>query len=158
MMKSRVTRMWITGLGIMVAGLVVGGVSLGLMFAFGGQWVAAPETNGSTFVPSTDGFFWTMVSLEVIGFTAAVVGGILQLVAWIGALVNTARLPDKLWFIVLLVGGVIGFSLPVMIAYLIAGPDDAVMPLFYHSYPPYPPYPSYQAAPEQPPTTTATMA
>ncbi|MBO0685134.1 MAG: hypothetical protein J2P45_18435, partial [Candidatus Dormibacteraeota bacterium] len=58
-------------------------------------------------------------------------GLVAQLVALIGALVNTYALPDKAWFVILLVGGVLGvvgvFLAPfaVMIAYLIAGPDVA---------------------------------
>jgi hypothetical protein len=44
-------------------------------------------------------------------------------VAWIGALVNTAQLDDKVWFIVLLVLGIWNLGVIAMIAYVIAGPD-----------------------------------
>jgi hypothetical protein len=44
-------------------------------------------------------------------------------VSWIGALVNTAQLVDKTWFIVILVLGLFSFGLVAMIAYVIAGPD-----------------------------------
>jgi hypothetical protein len=51
-----------------------------------------------------------------------------QLAAWIGALVNTYQVPDKTWFAVLLVGGLLGFAFGLvgfaaMVAYLVAGPD-----------------------------------
>jgi hypothetical protein len=50
-------------------------------------------------------------------------GAIGGLVSWIGALLNTAQLEDKTWFIILLVLGLLSFGLFAMIAYVIAGPD-----------------------------------
>lgn len=44
-------------------------------------------------------------------------------VAWIGAVLNTVNLPDKAWFVVLLVGGLLSFGFLVTVAYVIAGPD-----------------------------------
>jgi uncharacterized membrane protein len=63
----------------------------------------------------------------VIGVAVlAVVGGLIAgLVAWIGALLNTANLEDKTWFVLLLVLGVFSFGLVAMIAYVIAGPDGS---------------------------------
>ena len=52
---------------------------------------------------------------------AAAVG---QLVAWVGAVLNTAQLEDKTWFLVLLVSGLLSVGFVAMIAYLVAGPDD----------------------------------
>jgi hypothetical protein len=129
MAKSTVTKLWVAGLIVVVGGLLVGGVSLGLMLAYGGHFVAAANGNGSDFVPTLDGFFWTMVSLMIVGFSAAAVGGVLQLAAWVGALVNTYQFADKTWFVVLLIGGLIGLGVTlvgyaVMIAYFVAGPDS----------------------------------
>jgi hypothetical protein len=70
-----------------------------------------------------------MVALASTGAFVALVGAVLHLVVWIGALVNTFALADKAWFVVLLIGGLIGFvgvvfaPFVVMIGYLIAGPD-----------------------------------
>jgi hypothetical protein len=70
-----------------------------------------------------------MVALAGTGAFVALVGAVLQLVAWIGALLGTSKLADKAWFVILLIGGLIGFTgfllapLAVMVAYLIAGPD-----------------------------------
>jgi hypothetical protein len=50
------------------------------------------------------------------GTTAAVV-------SWIGALLNTWQLEDKLWFGSLLAGGLLGLGVVAMIAYVVAGPD-----------------------------------
>ena len=55
------------------------------------------------------------VLLAVGGIGA--VGGILAIVAWIGALVKTARLSQWLWFILLIV-----FSGITMLVYIFAGP------------------------------------
>src|SRR5690348_3220857 len=128
MRKSTITRTWVAGVILMAAGLLAGGVSLGLMLAYGGQFTAAASGSGYDFTPRLDGFFWTMVSLMIVGFTVAAVGGIVQLTAWIGALVNTYQLADRTWFVVLLAGGLLGLAFGVvgfaaMVAYVIAGPD-----------------------------------
>lgn len=111
----------------MVVGLIIFGVAMGLMFAFGGQYVAAASGN-NYFVPTTDSFFWTTVGFMILGGVIAIGGAIAQLVAWIGALVNTYALQDRTWFVVLLAGGLIGLAFglvqfAVMIAYVIGGPD-----------------------------------
>jgi hypothetical protein len=49
---------------------------------------------------------------------------ITRFVAWVGAVLHTAELEDKTWFIVLLVAGLLSFGFIAMIVYLIAGPDD----------------------------------
>jgi hypothetical protein len=51
-------------------------------------------------------------------------GAIAGLVAWIGALINTAQLADKAWFVLLLVLGLLSFGFIAMVAYVIAGPDS----------------------------------
>jgi hypothetical protein len=128
MTKPTITRIWIAGVIVLAAGLILGFLSLGLMLAYGGTFTQAASGNGYDFVPTLDGFFWTMVGLIIIGFTVAAVGGIVQLAAWIGALVNTYRIEDKTWFLVLLIGGLLGLAFGMvgfaaMIAYVIAGPD-----------------------------------
>lgn len=132
MTKSTITKTWIAGLIVIAVGLLVGGISLALMLAYGGTFQPAPSGNGQDFVPSMDGTFWMAVSFMILGFTVAAAGALVQLVAWIGALVNTYPLQDKVWFVVLLVGGllslafgVVGFA--VMVAYLIAGPDGTAI-------------------------------
>ena len=132
MTKSTITKTWIAGLIVIAVGLLVGGISLALMLAYGGTFQPAPSGNGQDFVPSMDGTFWTTVSFMILGFTAVAAGGIVQLVAWIGAMVNTYPVQDKTWFVVLLVGGLLGFAFglvgfAVMVAYLIAGPDGAAI-------------------------------
>ncbi len=50
-------------------------------------------------------------------------GMIAALAAWIGALLNTARLDDKTWFVLLLVLGLFSFGWVALVAYVIAGRD-----------------------------------
>lgn len=132
MTKSTITRTWIAGLVVLAAGLVVAGISVGLMLAYGGTFTAAPSGNGYDFVPRTDNFFWTTVGFMVLGFTTAAVGGIVQLAAWVGALINTNRIADKTWFAVLLIGGLLGLvfaplGFAAMVAYLVAEPDGMLI-------------------------------
>ena len=145
MTKPTITKLWIVGLILLAVGLLAGGISLGLMLAYGGHWLPALSGNGYDFVPTYDAFFWAMVGIMIAGFTLAVVGAVMQVAAWVGALINSYQLQDKTWFVVLLVGGVMGLAFgligfAVMVAYLVAGPDAMAI---------RPP----QMPPEQPPQT-----
>ena len=131
MNKPTITRIWLGGLIGLALGLLIGGLGLGLMLAYGGQYTPAPTGSGYDFVPTVNAFFWMTIGMMVAGFTIAAAGGVAQLAAWIGALVNTYQLEDKAWFIVLLAGGLLGLSFgliqfAVMVAYLVAGPDSMV--------------------------------
>lgn len=133
MSKRTITRLWLAGLVVLVIGLIVGGVGLALMFAYGGHFTPSPNGDGSNYVPSLDTVFWTAVAVLATGGAIAIVGAIAQLAAWVGALVNTNRLQDKTWFIVLLVGGLLGLHIGLlgfaaMVAYLVAGPDGKASP------------------------------
>jgi len=128
MTKRTITRTWLGGLVGLAVGLVVVAFSVGLMLGYGGTFTAAQNGNGYDFVPRFDGFFWTMVGLMVAGISLTAVGGLVQLAAWIGTLVNTYRLEDKTWFAVVLAGGLLGLAFGLlgfaaMVAYLVAGPD-----------------------------------
>ena len=129
MTKPMITKTWIAGLVVLAAGLVVAVVGVALMLAYGGTFThVAGTANAYNFVPTLDSFFWSTVVLTVVGAVLAAVGGIVQLAAWIGALVNSYRLPDKTWFTVVLLGGVFGLAFgligfAVMVAYVIAAPD-----------------------------------
>lgn len=69
-------------------------------------------------------FGWVMIGLAAVAILVLIAAAITQFVAWIGAVLNTASLEDKTWFIVLLVTGLLSFGFIAMIAYLVAGPDD----------------------------------
>ena len=57
-------------------------------------------------------------------FLVVIGAAVAQFVAWVGAVLNTAQLPDKTWFVVLLVTGLLSFGFIAMIVYVIAGPDS----------------------------------
>jgi hypothetical protein len=119
MTKHTVTRVFVGSLLGIFGGLVLMFAAIWAAYANGALIMNGPDVTGvqSTF------FGWSMVGLTIIGFLATIGGTIGQFVAWIGAVLNTVRLEDKTWFIVLLVLGLLSFGLVAMIAYLIAGPD-----------------------------------
>jgi len=128
MTKSMVTKTWIAGLVVLAAGLVAAAIGVGLMLAYGGTFTQTTDPSQMQFVPDYGGFFWTTIWVIVLGGILAAIGGVVQLVAWIGGLVNSFMLPDKTWFAVLLIGGVLGFAFGLvgfaaMVAYVIAAPD-----------------------------------
>ncbi len=143
MKKSTITTTWLGGVVAIALGFVAAGVAVGLMLAYGGTFTAAPDGQGYDFVPTRDAFFWTTVGIVVAGCAVAIGGAIVQFVAWIGALVNSYQLPDKTWFAITLVLGLLGFGLVAMIAYLIGAPDSSGLERRPTSLPaPLPPAPA----------------
>jgi hypothetical protein len=69
-----------------------------------------------------------MIALLALGLAALAVGGVGLFIAWIGALVNTARLPDHFWFLLLLLLGVFSFGWIAVLVYLLAGPEELAGP------------------------------
>lgn len=128
MSKSTITKTWIGGLIGFAAGIGVSLVGVFLMLGYGGTFTRIGDTNNYNFTPDMNGFFWTAVTVIVIGGIVALAGSIVQLAAWIAALYNSYRLPDKTWFAILLVGGLLGFmfaviGFAVMVAYIVAAPE-----------------------------------
>lgn len=119
MTKSSVTKTFVGSLIAMVAGLflVVAGILLAL--ATGTFEMTGPDVTGFHLSASAP----AALGLAFIGVIAIVAGGIGQLVAWVGAVVNTSRLDDKTWFVLLLVLGLLSFGFIAMLVYILAGPD-----------------------------------
>jgi hypothetical protein len=145
MSKATVTRLWVGGLIASAAGIAVALAGTGFMLTLAGTW-SGPRSSAQ-FTPSYAPLFWGMVGMIAAGGLVVLAGGIVQFAAWIGALVNTARAPDKVWFVLLLVLGILGFGLPMMIVYLVGGPDvPARIPTAPPSYwPPAPPVAQWRA-------------
>lgn len=129
MTKSQITKTWIAGLAVFAGGILVAIAGVFMMLAYGGTFTQiASNPNNYTFTPNMNGFFWMTVGLIVTGGVIALIGGIVQLAAWIGGLVNSYQLPDRTWFAVLLLGGLLSFffaliGFAAMIAYVVAAPD-----------------------------------
>ena len=124
MTKSNVTKLFMGSLIAIVAGVFL--VALGFMIALAtGTFVMeGPDVTGFQLSSSAPAAF----GLASVGLLAIVGGGIAQFVAWIGAVVNTSRLEDKTWFIVLLVLGLLSFGFIAMLVYVLAGPDGTATP------------------------------
>ena len=120
MSKQLITRLFVAALIVLTAGFVL--VLVGLLAALSGAVI----TIGGPDVVTIDGgsFAWALAIL-IIGGLAIAVGGVLGLISWIGALVNTVQLEDKTWFVVLLVLGLFSFGWIAMIAYIFGGPDGS---------------------------------
>jgi len=130
MTKLTINRTWVGGLVAFAAGIIVAIVGVFLMLAYGGTFTPIDGAGNYNFTPDMSGFFWTTIGVIVVGGAIGLIGAVVQLAAWIGALVNSYLLPEKAWFVILLLGGLlsiafapIGFG--VMVAYVIAAPDGA---------------------------------
>jgi len=120
MSKATVTRLFI---GSAIA------ATAGAILAVAAVWLAIENDvfvmNGPDIVGVRGGALaWSLIGLGIVGGLAIVGGMIGGLVSWIGALLNTAHLESKTWFIALLLLGIFNFGILAMIAYVIAGPDS----------------------------------
>jgi hypothetical protein len=119
MSKSTVTKLFVGSLIAVVGGLallIAGGL---LAYANGGFDLSGPDVTGVNW----SAFTASMIGLAIVGILAMIGGAIGQFVAWIGAVLNTSRLEDKTWFILLLVLGLLSFGFIAMLVYVLAGPD-----------------------------------
>ena len=119
MSKKNITRLFVGATVAVGAGLVLGIAAL---------WAAlasdAINLGGSDYIDVNGGAgAWTALALVIVGSLAVLAGTIAAVVSWIGALLNTWQLEDKLWFGSLLAGGLLGVGVVAMIAYALAGPD-----------------------------------
>ena len=119
MSKKNVTRLFVAAIVTVGAGLVLGFAALGTALAtdaidFGGSYVI--DVNGG---PGA----WTALGLVIVGSLVILSGTVAAVVSWLGALLNTWQLEDKMWFWSLLALGLLGFGVVAMIAYVVAGPD-----------------------------------
>jgi hypothetical protein len=119
MSKKNVTRLFVGATVAVCAGVVLG---------FAALWAAlasdAIDLGGSDYIDVNGGSgAWTALGLVIVGSLVIFAGTIAAVVSWLGALLNTWQLEDKLWFAALLALGLLGAGLLAMIAYVLAGPD-----------------------------------
>jgi hypothetical protein len=123
--KGTISRIFIGSVIAVVAGGILAIAAATVAFANGVFIMEGPDVVG---VRGTT-LAWTMVGIGIVA-TLVVIGGLVGgLVAWIGALLNTAQLDDKAWFLVLLLLGIWNLGVIAMIAYVIAGPDGRRPPV-----------------------------
>ncbi len=121
MSKATVTKLFIGGVIAVIAGTIV---------AIAAIWVAIANDvfvmNGPDIVAIRGSVLaWSTLGVALAGGLAFSAGLVVGFVSWIGALLNTAKLERKNWFVGLLLLGIFNFGFFGMIAYLIAGPDGS---------------------------------
>lgn len=120
MSKRAVTRLFAGGFVAVAAGIVVAIAAVlyaiaGGVISIGGEQAIA--VRGGDLAGA---LIWLVIaSLAIAGGTVAAIA------SWLGALLNTAKLEDRTWFVLLLVLGVFSLGWVAMLAYVLAGPDSA---------------------------------
>ncbi len=127
----------IVGVGMIIGGLIGS--------------TTATTSNGSSY--STEVTSFGNGPLFAIGVILVSLSSIPFLIAWIGALINLARLQEWVWLVLMII-----FSWITMIIYLIAGPTTRRAPQYApymppqqqnYPQPPYPQQPQYNPPPPQ---------
>jgi hypothetical protein len=120
MTKPLVTRVFVISLIAVVVGIL-----LALVPVIAALWTGTWTFSGNelTDFELSPGAITSTIGFAIVGGLLVLAGSIGQFVAWIGALVNTSRLADKTWFVVLLVLGLLSFGFIAMLVYVLAGPD-----------------------------------
>jgi hypothetical protein len=121
--KSTVTKLFFGSVIAVIAGAIL---------ATAAVWIAIANDvfvmSGSDIVGVRgSALAWSLLGLAVVGGLVIMGGLIGGLVSWIGALLNTAQLESKTWFIVLLLLGIFNVGFFAMIAYIIFGPDGKAL-------------------------------
>jgi hypothetical protein len=119
MTKQTITRFFVGSVLAIAGGFVLTVIASLLAFANGSLVYSGPDVVGV----NESAFGWAMITVAVVGILAMAGGAIGQFVSWIGAVLNTSKLEDKTWFVVLLLLGLFSFGFIAMLVYVIAGPD-----------------------------------
>ncbi len=120
MSKATVTRLFISSAIAVIAGAILAVAAVWLAIANDVFVMNGPDIVGIR----GSALAWPLIGLGIVGGLAIVGGMIGGLVSWIGALLDTAQLESKTWFIALLLLGIFNLGILAMIAYVIAGPDS----------------------------------
>lgn len=104
-----------TSRNLYLAAIILGIVATILLVVASGAAVATANPDGTL----NTGAGASLGILAIVAALVYIVGGILALIAWIGALIKTARLGQWIWFILLIV-----FSGITMLVYIFAGPTE----------------------------------
>jgi hypothetical protein len=124
MSKPTVVKLFVGSVIAVIAGALLAFAAVWIGYANGVFVMSGPDVIGIEATP----FAWTVVGLALLAALAMIGGFVGGLVSWIGALLNTAQVEDKTWFVLLLVLGLFSFGVVAMIAYVIAGPDGVQRP------------------------------
>jgi hypothetical protein len=117
--KSLIVKLFWGSLIGLAAGLVLVGVTGVLTISNDIFVMSGPDVTGIR----SGVLSWTLLGLLVLAMLILLFAAVAHFVAWIGAVLNTAQLPDKTWCVVLLVVGLLGLVFIATAAFVIAGPD-----------------------------------
>ena len=119
--RSLIVKLFFGSLIALVAGAVMLGVAGALAISNGVFVMDGPDVVGI----NAGSLGWTLIGLMGLAGLVLTLATVAQVVAWIGTVLNTATRPDKTWFVVLLVLGLLGFGFVATLIYVIAGVDAA---------------------------------
>jgi hypothetical protein len=119
MTKSTVVKLFWGSLIGLVAAFILMGITFALAIKFEIFIMSGPDVAGI----KPGALTWTLLGLCALAMLLLLLAAVAHFVAWIAAVLNTAQLPDKTWFVVLLVVGLVGLVFIATVAYVIAGPD-----------------------------------
>ena len=119
MTKSMIVKLFWGSLIGLVAGLMLMGITVALAINNHIFVMSGPDVTGI----KSGALSWTLLGLMGLAVLLLLFAAVAHFVAWIGAVLNTAHLPDKTWCVVLLVVGLLGLVFIATVAYVIAGPD-----------------------------------
>lgn len=119
MSKATVTRIFIGSMLAVLAGAVL--AILTVTLATANDIVAMRDT---AIVAVEGGLLsWALLGIGLVAGAVILAGAVGGVAAWIGALLNSAQLESKRWFVSLVVLGMLSVGFLAMIAWLVAGPD-----------------------------------
>lgn len=121
--KPAITKLFKVAVALIVAGSA-GSIAVAIWALVNG----AITFGGSQFVTVNAGPFAGAIVGLIVASLLTGIGTAAAVVAWAGALLNTARLDDKAWFTALLVLGLISLGWLALIAYVLYGPDSTQAP------------------------------
>lgn len=119
MSKAAVTWLFAGAAIVVIVGSIIGVVAWATGIAGGGVTIGGSQLIAVNGASVAGVLVWLILGWALVGIGA--LGG---LAAWIAALLNTAQLEDRTWFLALLVLGLFSFGWVAMIAYVLAGPDS----------------------------------
>ena len=120
MAKTTIARLFWGSLIAFAGALILLAAAGGLALANGSLVRDGPDVTGIR----ENAFGWVMAGLAAVAALVMIAAAVTQFIAWVCAVINTAGLKDKTWFIILLVTGLLSFGFIAMIIYLVAGPGD----------------------------------
>jgi hypothetical protein len=120
MTRSIILRLFIASLIAGVVGTVLFVIAAVVGFSPEVLIMSGPDVVGIRPGARSTGMIVTaaLASLLWVAATLAIV------VAWVGAIVNTANLPSRTWLVIQLVVGLLGFAFVAVLAYLVGRPEE----------------------------------